>query len=145
MVGKIYNRRSIGCGIIFNGEIVVVIPCVSHSYFKIAGITCVAIRAVQGEFNTIGFDYLGIPDAVVVTVSTGAAVKVVRTIVDGQLIFFAIEGETAVSDTVGAAAGGLACAWTVIHIIGRIFITDDNVGLLAVAVRNYDGIDASAE
>jgi len=68
-------------------------------------------------------------------------VQVVGAVVNGQRVLHAVQGELALGDAVGIAAGHLAAAGTVPEIITGLLVADDHIGQLALLVRHHDGND----
>ncbi len=78
--------------------------------------------------------FLGFPHDLV-DAALDAAVEVVGTVVDGQLVFLAVQRELALGDTVGDAAGGGAEVMIGLGLVaGHVVEAEDHVGGLAVLV-----------
>jgi hypothetical protein len=69
-------------------------------------------------------------------------VKVIRTVVYRKSILYAVKCELAEGDTVGITARNLSGTWTVTEVTHRIRISENDIGEIAVLVRNHYGNDA---
>ncbi len=125
-------------------QLMVFRPGVAGFHVQRAGIPGVSYRADKREFHAVGYLFR-IPDPIGETLIERTAVQVVRTVVDGQLIRLAAQGETARRNAVRIAAGHLAHARPVGIIIFGIAIAQHHVGHLPVAVRDDDRYDAGAQ
>ena len=125
-------------------QTMVVGPAVVGLDVQSAGVTGVTVGAVEAEDHAVA-GFAGVPEAVGKTLLAGAAVQVVRAVVDGQRVFLVAQRETAFRDAVGVAAGHLAHAGTVCFVVFRIVIAQRHVGHAAFLVGDYHRHDAGAQ
>jgi hypothetical protein len=74
------------------------------------------------------------PNLVLETLRT--TMEMVRAIVYRKSVLHTVESELSESDTVGITARNLACARSVSEIAGRLRISENNIGEIAILVRN---------
>ena len=141
MVGEVHHRGGIGLRRKDELEGIVLSPAVVGHRLEVAGIAFLPIGREVQELYGVSL-YAAFPNLVLEAL--GAAVKVVGAVVDGQGVLHTVQGELALGNAVGIAAGNLAGAGAVGKIGQGIVVSQHHVFQLSVLVRNHDGDDGGA-
>ena len=113
-------------------EGVVLSPLVMRNGLEISGIS---LLSVLGEIHELygAVNNAAVPD--LYGKSLGAAVQLVRAIVDGQVILLAVQFETALCNPVGEPSGNPSYEGSVIEVLFRGVKAKGNVNQFPVLVR----------
>ena len=136
VIGHVAVRGLVGCRLIADGEVAVVIPTVCHGDIQRARETIFAVRAdvMQAEKVAVcGFNRVGRPK-----LFAQNAMEMVFTVVSIQLIRHAVDGEASLRDAIAIAADRVAHAAVIGEIAFQIVKAQRDVIQHAVAIRHDD-------
>ena len=137
VLGKIQRRGFVGGSFVIHNQLVVVGQRIGDFDFEVARVPLLAIFAQITVSNPDAFsilEFLGLPQLFVEAVDS--AMQGVRTIILGQGIFHAVEGEGGVGDPVGVPPDDGAEVGGVLQIPVNFVVAEDNVAQVAVLVRH---------
>ncbi len=144
VVGEVDHGRLVGGRAVSDVELVAGKGCICHGGFHVAGKTVVAVGRVHcqykcGVVGLLGGIHLILP-------AGGTTVECVAEVIDRQLDGVAVDGQTAVVDTVGITSDSRAKVCLVVF--GQIGLdavkAQHYVAHLAVASRHFESHDAAA-
>ena len=133
VVGEIDHGRGIGRSKIVYLNRIVVADGIDGHYLQIAGITGISVGTFEGENHLVVALGHGVPHLVLESVR--AAMKMIGTIVDRQLIKLAVHRNFAVGNSVGETAGSLSGTGSVGKIRLGVVIAKNYVEFLAGGLR----------
>src|SRR5215211_4770989 len=146
VVGQVDDRRGVGGRLVPHAQGVAVVEGVGDGGVEGAGVVLLAVGADAVEPHPdepAAPDHAGVPHPLVE--ADVAAVQVVGRVVDGQLVGDAVEGEAALVDAVGVAAGDAAEVGVAgLEVALERVEAEGDVGLVAVAVGHPQRLDGAA-
>ena len=105
VVGQVDYRSLVGSGSVFDYQSVCfVLQAIGHFYFQVAGEAFFAVGRCVVEDDGCRIGLYSIPYACVE--ACGTTVQGVGAVVDGQLVFFAIQGELSFGNSVAVSSDG---------------------------------------
>ena len=146
MIGKIENRLFIGGGSVRDAKLIVLGQLVDHVDGQSTGIALFSVGRDAGKSKlTAVRDYsrLGIPD--LVGKSDLAAVKVVRAVVDKEIILFSVKGKLAAADSVAPATDKRTLIAVALYVVTKIVVSANDVGQLAASVGYKQLLNCTAK
>ena len=144
MIGKIYNSSFVGGCTVFDDQcIFLFFESISHFYFQISGESLFSVGRYIVEDDRAFVYLVGIPHT---CMKTGrSSVQGVGAVVDCQRVLFGVEGEFPFGDAVTITTDGGAEEWfgTIYYMVYAV-VSEDNVGIFPVFVRDHDGENGTA-
>jgi hypothetical protein len=145
VVRQVHDGRLVGRRLVIDAEGVVVGQGVRDGGVEVAGVAFLAVltEVVEADGRAVlALRLLGAPDDLVETLH--AAVEVVGAVVRREGVLFAVEGELALGDAVGVAAGDGAEERVAGEVAVEVLEAEDDVAGVAVLVRHVQlGDDAA--
>ncbi len=138
MVSQINHCGFVCCSTVFDSQCVYfVFQTVSHFYFQVAGESFFAIGRNIVELHCALVKLYSVPYT---SVETGrSSMQGIRTVVDGEFMFFAEQCEFSFGDTVAIASDGRAQErFRAVDDVVDAVVSEDYIGILTVFVRYHD-------
>jgi hypothetical protein len=133
VVCKVDHGRSIRLGSKSETKFIFLCPLITRNGLYSARVTLLTILRIIHELDST-LMLTAFPNLVLETLRT--TMEMVRAIVYRKSVLHSVESELSESDTVGITARNLAGARSVSEIAGRLRISENNIGEIAVLVRN---------
>ena len=133
VVGEVHNCRGVSLGREGEGKFILLRPLVMGHGLEIARIAGLSVLREIEKLYCITL-YPAVPHLVLEPFRT--AVEMVAGIVYREAVLIAVENEMAFGNAVGISSGAFSRARAVCEIGHRVVIADDNVGQVALLVRN---------
>ena len=142
VAGHVDYGLLVGLAAVVNHQFVVVGPGVAYRHAQLAGESLLVIGRHIAQHECLLIDLLCVPYSGME--AGGAAVQVVGTIVDGQLILLAVEVELALGNAVAVAADeGAEERLGAVDQAVDVVVALDDVGYVAVAVGHHNRNDGT--
>ena len=133
VVGEVHNGRGVSLGRECEGEFILLRPLIMGHGLEIARIAGLSVLREIEKFHCIAL-YPAVPYLVLEPFRS--AVEMVAGIVYREAVFIAVQNEMAFGNAVGISSRAFSRARAVCEIGHRIVIADNDIGEIAVLVRN---------
>ena len=143
MVGQVDDGLLVGCSHVFDVQLVVIVELLDDGDPDFARKSFLAVGTDIFQHQRLVVHLQGVPDLCVE--SFLSPVQTVGAVVDGQLVFLAMELETSFADAVAIAADkrgkvGLGRIDDILYVVVAL----DDIGPYAILVRYHNGNDCAS-